>query len=275
MVYLTSDIHGAFDIHKINPDEFHAGHSLTRNDYVLICGDFGCLWDGGSSDRFWLNWLESLPWTTLFIDGNHENFDVLKSYPTVFWNGGEARQIRSNVFQLKRGEIYTFGGKTWLTIGGGYSHDLQFRQEGKNWWKDEILTREEADHALSSLEAHDWKVDCVITHDIFSSHEVADSYPIQKEAYGPDRIDQQAFLEEIRKKTDYRAWFFGHYHQDRLDFFDGRPVQMLYDTVEEVDTLIEQAQAVHAQRENGENQSETPPAPESTLSQDDAAEISG
>lgn len=87
MVYITGDTHGAFDIHKINPREFKAAEHLTKDDYVIICGDFGCIWDGGSSDRFWLNWLESLEWNTLFIDGNHENFDVLNSYPEIEWHG--------------------------------------------------------------------------------------------------------------------------------------------------------------------------------------------
>lgn len=241
MVYLTSDIHGAFDIHKINPDEFTAGRSLSREDFLLICGDFGCVWDGGSSDRFWLNWLESLPWTTLFIDGNHENFDVLSSYPIVDWNGGKARQIRSNVFQLLRGEIYTFAGKTWLTVGGGFSHDTQFRKQGKNWWQEEILSRTEAEHTLETLQKHNWTVDCVISHDIFSSHEAASTFPVDMTPYGNDRINQQDFLEEIRQKTAFTIWFFGHYHKDRLDFFDGKPVRMLYDAVEEVDTLIEEA----------------------------------
>ncbi len=48
MIYITGDIHREQDIHKINPREFTVGNSLTENDYVIICGDFGCVWDGST-----------------------------------------------------------------------------------------------------------------------------------------------------------------------------------------------------------------------------------
>ena len=116
MIYLTSDTHREIDIHKINPDEFKAGLQMNRDDYLIICGDFGCIWDGASGDRFWLNWLETLPWTTLFIDGNHENFDVLKSYPEEEWNGGKVHRIRENIYHLQRGEIFQLQGKTFFAF---------------------------------------------------------------------------------------------------------------------------------------------------------------
>lgn len=243
MVYLTSDIHGAFDIHKINPDEFKAASQLGQDDYLIICGDFGCIWDGGSSDSFWLNWLESLPWTTLFLDGNHENFEVLKKYPIVDWNGGKAGKIRSNIYHLRRGELYTFAGKSWLCLGGGFSHDVAYRKEGINWWNDEIFSQDEANHAFETLEKCNWKVDCILSHDIFRSHPITNRYAISMNPYSSDRIHQQDFLEIIRQKTDYSIWCFGHYHQDELRFFDGKPVYMLFDTVEEIDTLKQKAYA--------------------------------
>lgn len=247
MVYITSDIHGAFDIHKINPREFLPGQHMTKDDYLVICGDFGCLWDGGSSDQFWMNWLESLPWTTVFIDGNHENFDVISSYPAVDWKGGKTRQIRSNVFYLMRGEIFDFGGKSWLALGGGFSHDAQFRTQGLNWWNEEIFTEQEACNARKNLEKRNWKVDCVLSHNVFLAHPLHDKYEQDMSIYTDDRIHQQQFLEEIRKKTDYGAWFCGHYHKDRVDFFDSKPCFMLYDRVENVDTLLEEAGKLESQ----------------------------
>ena len=78
MIFITGDKHREQDIAKINPDDkFPLGQQLTADDYLIICGDFGCIWDGGKGDAFWLNWLESLPWQTCFIDGNHENFTLL------------------------------------------------------------------------------------------------------------------------------------------------------------------------------------------------------
>lgn len=241
MVYITSDIHGAFDIHKINPREFIPGQTMTADDYLVICGDFGCIWDGGSSDRFWLNWFESLPWTTVFIDGNHENFDVLERYPVVDWQKGRARQIRSNVFMLMRGERYEFAGKSWLALGGGFSHDVEHRVAGKNWWNTEIFSQEEALHAKQTMEACDWKVDIVLSHDVFSAHPLASKYQVSLDNYSSDRVDQHEFLESMRQKLDYQIWFAGHYHVDRIDYFDQKPCAVLFDTVEEIDTLIQKA----------------------------------
>ena len=170
MIYLTSDTHREIDIHKINPDEFKAGLQMNRDDYLIICGDFGCIWDGASGDRFWLNWLETLPWTTLFIDGNHENFDVLKSYPEEEWNGGKVHRIRENIYHLQRGEIFQLQGKTFFAFGGGYSHDRIYRTEHENWWTDEICNQKECQNAFNHLERVDWKVDYVLSHDVFASH---------------------------------------------------------------------------------------------------------
>lgn len=242
MVYITSDLHGAFDIHKINPDEFIPGRTMTDQDYLLICGDFGCIWDGGSSDRFWLNWLESLPWTTVFIDGNHENFSVLNAYPTEEWNGGKVHRIRSNIVHLMRGEHYEFGGKTWLALGGALSHDYAYREQGKNWWNEETTSWQERQHALETLERIGHKVDIVISHDVYTSHPVSTTYPTDMSVYGEDRVNQQEFLEEVRSQLEYDCWFCGHYHKDDLSWQDGRPCWMMFDRVEEVDTLLAQAQ---------------------------------
>lgn len=235
MIYITGDTHGAFDIHKINPDEFVAGRSLTRDDYVIICGDFGCLWDGGKSDAFWMNWLETLPWNTLFIDGNHENFDVLNAYPVEEWKGGKVHKIRDNVRHLMRGQVFDLDGEKILTVGGAFSHDTDFRSQGKNWWKEEMLTEEEASETLENLEKADWKVDYIITHDVYDSHPLASKYPCTMEAYDPDQVHIQHFLEQIRQKTDYRKWFHGHYHLDGVHYTDSKPTYTVYDRIMKAD----------------------------------------
>lgn len=237
MIYLTSDIHGAFDIHKINPDEFQAGRSMNAEDYLIICGDFGCVWDGGSSDRFWLNWLESLPWTTLFIDGNHENFSVLNAYPQMQWHGGTVHHIRSNVLHLMRGEVFEIEGKTFLAAGGGFSHDASLRIKDKTWWNEEILSVKEGENCLKNLERCGWKVDYVLSHDVCSSHPLSGQYPIEMDRYDESRIHQQKFLETIHRKLQYRAWFCGHYHQDRSELLSGKSWHMLFDTVEDINVI--------------------------------------
>ena len=57
-------------------------HFPIENDFVVICGDFGGVWDPclaefgeTPAERYALDWLEEKPFTTLFVPGNHENYD--------------------------------------------------------------------------------------------------------------------------------------------------------------------------------------------------------
>ncbi|WP_346670617.1 metallophosphoesterase family protein [Faecalicoccus acidiformans] len=238
MIYLTSDTHREIDIHKINPDEFKEGLQMNRDDYLIICGDFGCIWDGASGDRFWLNWLETLPWTTLFIDGNHENFDVLKSYPIEEWKGGKVHRIRENIYHLQRGEIFQLQGETFFAFGGGYSHDRMYRTEHKNWWAEEICDQRECQNALKNLERVGWKVDYVLTHDVFASHPFSKRYSVSLDGYPAETVELHSFLDKIEKKLDYQIWFHGHYHVDDLIWTkEQRPVISLFDRVVRLDRI--------------------------------------
>ncbi|WP_260504042.1 hypothetical protein [Paenibacillus illinoisensis] len=74
---------------------------MTKDDYVIIVGDFGLIWDGSNEDRYWLKWLDKTKsFTTLFLDGNHENFDLLEQYPVENWNGGKVHRINKSVIHF-------------------------------------------------------------------------------------------------------------------------------------------------------------------------------
>lgn len=239
MIFITGDTHRELDIHTINPREFVEGRNLTNQDYVIICGDFGCVWDGADGDRFWLNWLESLEWNTLFIDGNHENFDVLNTYPVEDWHRGKVHRIRSNIFHLMRGEIYEIDGTNFFTFGGAPSHDAIYRTEHTTWWKDELPTKEEIAHAYKTLEAHNWKVDYVLTHDIYRSHPFSTKYPCDLSLYGEPYCNVSDFLEDVKNRLDYKAWFHGHYHTDVIHYSQQLPCLTLFDNIMCLDRLNE------------------------------------
>ena len=84
MIYLTGDIHGQYDIHKLATRGL-ANQDIApkEGDFLVVCGDFGLVWNKrqNSEERYWLRWLAKKPWTTLFVDGNHENFDRLGRVP--------------------------------------------------------------------------------------------------------------------------------------------------------------------------------------------------
>ena len=122
-VYITGDTHGGFQ--RFGGKYFPLQKNMGREDYVIVTGDFGGLWDGSPKDQYWLDWLEEKPFTTLFVDGNHENFDLLKALPERRWNDGRVHVVREHVLHLMRGQVFTFGGLTWFTMGGASSHDIQ------------------------------------------------------------------------------------------------------------------------------------------------------
>lgn len=88
MIYITGDIHG--NPSRLEPASLRErGVTIGANDYIIICGDFGLIWGGrhAQENERWLQWLSEQPFTTLFVDGNHENFDLLASYPVMEWQG--------------------------------------------------------------------------------------------------------------------------------------------------------------------------------------------
>ena len=125
MIYITGDCHA--DFRRFDTDIFPEQNDMTKDDYVIICGDFGGIWDKdkeSSREKWWLDWLEAKPYTTLFVDGNHENFDRLYEYPIEEWHGGKVHKIRESVIHLMRGQVFEIDGKKIFTFGGARSHDI-------------------------------------------------------------------------------------------------------------------------------------------------------
>ena len=126
MIYITGDCHANFS--RFSTNIFPEQKEMTKDDYVIICGDFGGVWDKGEEsprEKWDMNWLEDKPFTTLFVDGNHENFDRLYTYPVEEWHGGKVHKIRDSVIHLMRGQVYEIDGKKFFTFGGAASHDIQ------------------------------------------------------------------------------------------------------------------------------------------------------
>ena len=46
MIYITGDTHAEFK-HRFNMENFSEQKEMTKDDYVIICGDFGGVWDVG------------------------------------------------------------------------------------------------------------------------------------------------------------------------------------------------------------------------------------
>ena len=117
-VFVTGDIHG--NPTRLSKDNFYEQKDFSGNkdeNIVIILGDFGLVWnrDGESKqEKYWLNWLNQKPFTTVFVDGNHECFPRIYSYPVKEWRGGKVHEVRSNVLHLMRGEVFSIEDKKFL-----------------------------------------------------------------------------------------------------------------------------------------------------------------
>ncbi len=211
MVYITGDTHGGIDISKLNSKYFTEQISLTKKDYLIIAGDFGFIWEKSRTEECWIKWLEEKPFTTLFIDGNHENFDLINSYKTENWNSGKIHRISNTVIHLMRGQVFKINNKKYFTFGGGRSADKARRIEGISWWKQEMPSKEEYKEAIYNLNKNNWSVDYIITHTAPTN--IIHFLEQEHEVYNKEN-ELSDFLEEIDNKTKYKKWFFGHYHLD-------------------------------------------------------------
>ncbi len=209
MIYITGDTHIPVDIGKLSVKNFPQQKEMTKDDYVIICGDFGGVWDGSNEEKYWIKWLKNKNFTTLFIDGNHENFELLNNLPKVEFGGGIAHKVDDGIYHLIRGEVYSFEEKDFFVFGGATSHDKEQRTEGKNWWKEELPGEEEYKKAQEKMVEHNFRFDYIITHCAPSS--IQESF-----AQDYENNELTEFLEKIRGVLKYSRWFFGHYHRDQI-----------------------------------------------------------
>lgn len=209
MIYVTGDTHGN-DLNSLRL--FCAAHSeLTKDDFIIIAGDFGGVWAKRTLERD-LKLFSDLPVTVLFVDGNHENFDLINSYPVETWKGGKVHKIKPDIIHLMRGQVFEIEGKTIFTFGGATSIDRDFRIEGESWWPQELPTYKELDEGIANLKRYGNKVDYIITH---SCGMRALTYPQIRIAAGIKIMCPEShLLSNFEDIVTFRHWYFGHFHID-------------------------------------------------------------
>lgn len=212
MIFLTGDTHGNTDISKLNSKNFPQGNNLTKDDYVIILGDFGLVWDNSKSDLYWRKWLDDKPWTTLFIDGNHENFNLLYEFPKVDMFNTKVRQISKSIFHISRGEIIDICNKKIFCFGGAESIDKVHRKENISWWSQEMPSKQEMNYGIDNLEKHNFNIDCIITHTCPSNilKYVVNNGKTNGELERYFNFIDNCISSEVK-------WYFGHFHLDILD----------------------------------------------------------
>lgn len=218
MIYITGDTHGEYDnfLNRIYQ------YPITKDDTVIVCGDFGFVWDS-PYHRYFLAKLTAEPFTIAFVDGNHEDFNLLYTYPVIEWNNGKTHKIAGNIYHLMRGQYFIIENKSFFTIGGAYSVDKAMRTEGKSWWKDELPTSNDYRIAKETLESNNYKVDYVLTHTLPQS--IIHHLGITPEQNDAELTD---YLECLYNNLQFKKWFAGHFHINQLVKDN---IQILYDEV--------------------------------------------
>lgn len=230
MIFVTGDTHRHW-MERLSTEAFPEQTEMTKEDYVIICGDFG-IWDGGKWEEQQLNWLENRNFTTIFVSGNHDNYDMLDALPVAEWHGGKVNFIRPSVIHLMRGQIFELEKKLFFTFGGASSHDIQdgileledpdfkrkteeldkrgawYRINHRTWWERELPSKEEMWEGLKNLARVDNKVDYIITHCPDNMAQQCMSEGIL--CYEEDRLT--GYLEYVRNITEFSHWFYGHMH---------------------------------------------------------------
>ena len=201
MIYFLSDLHGNRNFGGVDEYCKLAG----TDDLLIILGDVGLNFENTENNRRFDSYFGSLRKNIAFIDGNHENFGYLNSFPEEQWNGGTIGRLTDNIVYLKRGNIYNIDGKSFFTFGGCKSSD-KWKDMGL-WYEGEEPADNELEFAYANLEKHGFAVDYILTH---------------KYEQSPDRGTVSAKLKEltefIEKNVKYKKWYAGHWHYDgRLD----------------------------------------------------------
>lgn len=236
MIYITGDCHA--DWKRFSADSFPEQKEMTRDDFVIVCGDFG-IWHDDKTERWWFKWFEEKNFTVLFVDGNHENFDRLYSdeFDVVDFHGGKAHKIRENIYHLMRGYVFDLCGKKFFAFGGASSHDIDdgildmkdykttkelvddynkrtkrgemLRINHISWWEQELPSEEEMAFGLGNLEENGNKVDFIVSH--CCPQQIASLF--SHGVYKPDRLT--SYFNVIAETVKFSKWFFGHYHNNQ------------------------------------------------------------
>lgn len=208
MVYITGDMHG--ELERLYDREFR---KLKKGDTLIVCGDFGYIFNGSKDEKAVINYLADRKFTTAFVDGTHDNLERINRCRTTVWKGGMVHRIKGNLLHLMRGQIFEIEGNSIFTFGGGESTDKDMRVEQGLWWREEEPTPAEMADGARRLDEAGCRVDYIVTHEPPS---LVKSAMLLRRGFA-DRVNKlNGYFEEIGRSCEYKRWYFGSLHEDRV-----------------------------------------------------------
>jgi len=220
---IVADIHGHLRLEFLSKKikEFIP----TSNDVIVILGDAGVVWQMPIRKDVH-DFYSNLPCNVLFLDGNHENFDLLNKLPVVKRYGNAVHEVLPNVFHLMRGNAYLINGKKFFVFGGAYSVKRETDSSPIKVWKEELPNASEYERGLKTLFENRCHFDYILTHQ--APKRVLDDIGHR---YAPAEVELLDYLENVHLQSEYRRWYFGHLHEDiELENFIG-----LYENTEVIE----------------------------------------
>lgn len=201
MVYVTGDMHG--DISSFKRKKLQ---QLKKNDTLIVCGDFGFVFDGSKREQRLCKWIGKRKYNVLFVDGVHDNYNLIEQFKKEEWNGGLTHHISGRLRHLCRGEIFGIENLKIFAFGGGEPWHMDNHLE---WGEKLRPTAQELQNAKDNLAKNNNKVDFIITHQCSGKLKqlltVSDS----------DINLLDTFFDDLRKDIAYTGWFFGGIHIDK------------------------------------------------------------
>lgn len=188
---IVGDVHGHIDKYV---------DIVKEEEYSLQIGDMGFDYSG----------LAKLDCQRhKFIGGNHDNYDV----------------YHANSYSLGDYGNMTLGGIKFFFIRGAFSIDWKPREIHRirtgriSWWADEQLLPQELNKAIDLYEMS--KPDIMVTHTcpqelarLIGKPGVLKMFGFRPETFSTDtQLALQTCL-DIHKPA---VWYYGHFHQDRVD----------------------------------------------------------
>lgn len=216
MIYFISDLHGGECM-----GEFVKYLDEARDsDLLIVLGDIGLHFRDTEENRAFDELVLSSKKKIAFIDGNHENFDFLETFPIGERYGAPVRVLSENVIWLQRGYIYEIEGKSFFTFGGCKSTEKW--KVTKFFWPQEEPTEEQIERAYANLQAHGNKVDYILTHKCDQGGE-------------PETVELHRLCDYITENVDYKMWYAGHWHKYAKG---GDKLLFIYNVLVPLDSII-------------------------------------
>ena len=196
MIYLLSDLHG-----ELYPELLEYAKGAGEGDLLILLGDVGLAFDKSEENRRFTEEFLSLGIKIAFIDGNHENFEYLASFPVEQWCGGRVHRLTPNIVHLMRGEAYEIEGKSFFVFGG-CSSSPKWCEAGL-WHEGDEPSKEELSRAYECLARHGYRFDYVLTH----KYTRVAPRPFESR-------ELEELLRFINERVELSHWYAGHAHVD-------------------------------------------------------------